>query len=420
MNAVQQGDPEDIPRQHTNNLPDEIRSNRETILPEGVPVSESLTSNPQTQENESQDEESGEKGNYVANLQGAIHGAHERARAKPKYGTRTHQKGLRPKGYSQKVSGGGLSLSAGYRNCQKGQMMGLMRRCDECREWFHGRFVNINPEEAEQIGAYQCPGCSASTSVQVSTVSLHSKVGLHMENKDEQVEQPRSGTVPALGTDTESREDGSPPSPQMNDGIEQTRSDTSPAWGGRGVRGQSGCDSCGRGSGAWGLDDPVVLGRPVDLGVQGEGHLGESRLKGQIQWQRRSLCSKDEKSEESSKPPAKETRNTILHSSFTQKITNVLLKTAVANVSSGKQGGTVGIGLACPVSSCEAQALGLEGHILAEHVFEVSRDLDFARVRLTSLSTLFRVLGGGAVGGSHPIFHWPIGDCGNTPGGLGC
>ncbi|CAC5416601.1 unnamed protein product [Mytilus coruscus] len=33
---------------------------------------------------------------------------------------------------------------------------GLMIRCDECWEWFHGRCVNITPEEAEQIGAYQC------------------------------------------------------------------------------------------------------------------------------------------------------------------------------------------------------------------------------------------------------------------------
>ena len=50
-----------------------------------------------------------------------------------------------------------------------------------------------------------------------------------------------------------------------------------------------------------------------------------------------SICSKDEKSEESSKPPANETENTVLHSSLTQRTTNVLLKTAVATVSSRKQ-----------------------------------------------------------------------------------
>ncbi|CAC5377002.1 unnamed protein product [Mytilus coruscus] len=50
-----------------------------------------------------------------------------------------------------------------------------------------------------------------------------------------------------------------------------------------------------------------------------------------------SLCNKDEKSEESSKPQAKETGNTVLHSSLTQRTTHLLLKTVVANVSSGKQ-----------------------------------------------------------------------------------
>ncbi|XP_076081076.1 uncharacterized protein LOC143051991 [Mytilus galloprovincialis] len=50
-----------------------------------------------------------------------------------------------------------------------------------------------------------------------------------------------------------------------------------------------------------------------------------------------SICSKDEKSEESSKPPANETENTVLHSSLTQRTTNVLLKTAVATVSWRKQ-----------------------------------------------------------------------------------
>ncbi|XP_071127721.1 uncharacterized protein [Mytilus edulis] len=50
-----------------------------------------------------------------------------------------------------------------------------------------------------------------------------------------------------------------------------------------------------------------------------------------------SICSNDEKSEKSSKPPANETENTVLHSSLTQRTTNVLLKTAVATVSSRKQ-----------------------------------------------------------------------------------
>lgn len=50
-----------------------------------------------------------------------------------------------------------------------------------------------------------------------------------------------------------------------------------------------------------------------------------------------SICSKEENSEESSKPQTKETGKTVLHSSLAHRSSNVVLKTAVANVSSGKQ-----------------------------------------------------------------------------------
>ncbi|VDI69859.1 Hypothetical predicted protein [Mytilus galloprovincialis] len=61
-------------------------------------------------------------------------------------------------------------------------------------------------------------------------------------------------------------------------------------------------------------------------------------------------------------------------------------------------------------SVCEARGPGLERHILAEHVAEVFRDLGvsdpgLARVRLASLSTLFRAHGEADVG--YPI-HWVI------------
>ncbi|VDI49249.1 Hypothetical predicted protein [Mytilus galloprovincialis] len=59
------------------------------------------------------------------------------------------------------------------------------------------------------------------------------------------------------------------------------------------------------------------------------------------------------------------------------------------------QGGSVGTELSCPVSGSEVRGPDLEGHILAEHVAVVFRDLSVSdpgltRVRLNSLSTLFR------------------------------
>ncbi|VDI06646.1 Hypothetical predicted protein, partial [Mytilus galloprovincialis] len=50
-----------------------------------------------------------------------------------------------------------------YCSCRGPDDGGLMIRCDECREWFHGRCVAITPEEADRMDAYQCPGCSVST-----------------------------------------------------------------------------------------------------------------------------------------------------------------------------------------------------------------------------------------------------------------
>ncbi|VDI59017.1 Hypothetical predicted protein, partial [Mytilus galloprovincialis] len=45
-----------------------------------------------------------------------------------------------------------------YCSCRGPDDGGLMIRCDECREWFHGRCVDITPGEADRMDAYQCPG----------------------------------------------------------------------------------------------------------------------------------------------------------------------------------------------------------------------------------------------------------------------
>ncbi|CAC5408722.1 unnamed protein product [Mytilus coruscus] len=66
--------------------------------------------------------------------------------------------------------------------------------------------VRITPEGAEQMDAYQCPGCSASTGVHVSMVILHSQVNLFQIDQKEQPEKQASG-------------DGSPPSSLLQPSI---------------------------------------------------------------------------------------------------------------------------------------------------------------------------------------------------------
>lgn len=48
-----------------------------------------------------------------------------------------------------------------------------MEQCDGCKEWYHGRCVNITPQETEQMDTYTCPHCQLSPGLQVSGTLLH-------------------------------------------------------------------------------------------------------------------------------------------------------------------------------------------------------------------------------------------------------
>ena len=46
-------------------------------------------------------------------------------------------------------------------------------QCDGCKEGYHGRCVNITPDEAEQTNTYACPNCQLFPRVQISGPLLH-------------------------------------------------------------------------------------------------------------------------------------------------------------------------------------------------------------------------------------------------------
>ena len=39
---------------------------------------------------------------------------------------------------------------------------GLMIQCDQCQDWFHGKCVSVNEQQAREIMTYHCPVCEAS------------------------------------------------------------------------------------------------------------------------------------------------------------------------------------------------------------------------------------------------------------------
>ncbi|KAK6181957.1 hypothetical protein SNE40_009733 [Patella caerulea] len=49
-----------------------------------------------------------------------------------------------------------------YCVCRRPWGKGFGIQCDYCLEWFHGRCVNLTPEEAECIDIYTCPYCDSS------------------------------------------------------------------------------------------------------------------------------------------------------------------------------------------------------------------------------------------------------------------
>ena len=44
----------------------------------------------------------------------------------------------------------------------------FMIRCEEYKEWYHGRFVTVTPEEAEAMEDFVCSGCQRHPREEVS------------------------------------------------------------------------------------------------------------------------------------------------------------------------------------------------------------------------------------------------------------
>ena len=48
-----------------------------------------------------------------------------------------------------------------YCTCRGPDDGSLMVQCDQCDEWYHGRCVEITPDEAADLGKYYCSACCA-------------------------------------------------------------------------------------------------------------------------------------------------------------------------------------------------------------------------------------------------------------------
>ncbi|VDI79723.1 nucleosome-remodeling factor subunit BPTF [Mytilus galloprovincialis] len=225
-----------------------------------------------------------------------------------------------------------------YCSCRGPDDGGLMIRCDECREWFHGRCVDITPGEADRMDAYQCPGCSVSTGVHVSRISLHSKVNLfQMDNNQNKPDK--------------SGDEAQPSSPEE---LRQL--------------------------------DPEVQGSPgaaVEVGGGPNGGSEGVEGKGEVKTKKKRKSRPNKKSRAAKKKAMAATSPLLTTSpqgmAQGQEVcrgqSGSPASCEVATPHYGVQGESVGTGLSCPVSGCEARGPGLEGHILAEHVAEVFRDL---------------------------------------------
>ncbi|CAC5397327.1 PHF2 [Mytilus coruscus] len=240
-----------------------------------------------------------------------------------------------------------------------------MIRCDECREWFHGRCVNITPEEAEQMDAYQCPGCSASTGVHVSMVTLHSQVNLFQMDKKEQTEKQASG-------------DGSPPSSPLQPAItEEVLIVTVPEEELRGldpeVQGNSGPTVKVGGEGGilgeggeseGGSED--ATGGEVEMEVRGKKKKKRNQ-KRKDRDRRRRAAKRRNKAEEGFSPsiqaasPQGDRVEAQGQSGVCRGQPGFPALSEVETPRFVGQGGAVGVGLSCPVSGCEALGPGLKG-----------------------------------------------------------
>ena len=55
---------------------------------------------------------------------------------------------------------GSVNTTSTYCLCGGPDDGSFMIQCHECREWFHGRCVNLTPELAKAIDDYECPQCT--------------------------------------------------------------------------------------------------------------------------------------------------------------------------------------------------------------------------------------------------------------------
>ena len=62
------------------------------------------------------------------------------------------------------MGGGGAKDQRVYRDklycvCRKPYTGEFMIRCEECKEWYHGKCVKVTQEEADAMGDFVCSGC---------------------------------------------------------------------------------------------------------------------------------------------------------------------------------------------------------------------------------------------------------------------
>jgi hypothetical protein len=80
----------------------------------------------------------------------------------PEWAQKLSQQIIEGTGYTKEK--GGVKDQRGYRDklycvCRKPYTSEFMIRCEECKEWYHGKCVKITQEEEEAMGDFVCSGC---------------------------------------------------------------------------------------------------------------------------------------------------------------------------------------------------------------------------------------------------------------------
>jgi hypothetical protein len=80
----------------------------------------------------------------------------------PEWAQKLSQQIIKGTGYTKEK--GGVKDQRGYRDklycvCRKPYTGEFMIRCEECKEWYHGKCVKVTQEEAKAMGDFVCSGC---------------------------------------------------------------------------------------------------------------------------------------------------------------------------------------------------------------------------------------------------------------------